>query len=85
MAKEKGLTPLAELIKAKNQPQTNNFSLEKEAQKYLNDEVKTIEEAIAGAGDILAEEIGEKANLRAYLREFILKNGWFTSSVKKRL
>ncbi|AUC59887.1 uncharacterized protein AA637_01415 [Cyanobacterium sp. HL-69] len=83
MAKEKGLTPLAELIKAKNQPQTNNFSLEKEAQKYLNDEVKTIEEAIAGAGDILAEEIGEKANLRAYLREFILKNGWFTSSVKK--
>ncbi|WP_069789235.1 Tex family protein [Cyanobacterium sp. IPPAS B-1200] len=83
MAREKGLTPLAELIKENNKPQTTSFNLEKEAQKYLNDEVKTLEEAITGAGDILAEEIGEKANLRAYLRDFILNDGWFVSQVKK--
>ncbi|MBE9221918.1 RNA-binding transcriptional accessory protein [Cyanobacterium stanieri LEGE 03274] len=83
MAKEKGLTPLIELIKQHNYPQTKSFNLEKEAQKYLNEEVATIEEAIAGAGDILAEEIAEKAQLRAYLRDFILKNGWFASTIKK--
>jgi protein Tex len=82
MAKEKGLTPLAEFIKSLNHPQAKISSLDKEAEKYLSEEVNTIEEALNGARDILAEEIAEKAELRAYLREFISENGAFISHIK---
>jgi uncharacterized protein len=82
IAKEKGLTPLAEFIKNLNHPQAKPSSIEKEAEKYLSEEVKTIEEALNGASDILAEDIAEKAELRAYLREFILENGVFISRIK---
>lgn len=82
MAKEKGLTPLAEFIKSLNHPQAKISSLDKEAEKYLSEEVNTIEEALNGASDILAEEIAEKAELRAYLREFISENGAFISHIK---
>lgn len=83
MAKERGLTPLAEFIKKQNHSQTQSLSLEKEAHKYLNEEVTTLEEALAGAGDIIAEEIAEQAEFRAYVRDFISHNGWFISQVKK--
>jgi uncharacterized protein len=82
MAKEKGLTPLAEFIKSLNHPQAKISSLDKEAEKYLSEEVNTIQEALNGARDILAEEIAEKAELRAYLREFISENGAFISYIK---
>lgn len=82
MAKEKGLTPLAEFIKSVNHPQAKLFSLATEAEKYLSEEVKTIDEALNGAKDIIAEEISEKAQLRTYLREFILDNGIFVSRIK---
>ncbi len=82
IAKEKGLTPLAEFIKNLNHPQAKPSSIEKEAEKYLSEEVKTIEEALNGASDILAEDVAEKAELRAYLREFILENGVFISRIK---
>lgn len=83
MAREKGLTPLAEFIKQQNHPQTKSLSLEKEAQNYIHQEVQTVEEALAGAGDIIAEEIAEQAEFRAYVRDFVLNNGWFISQVKK--
>ncbi len=82
IAKEKGLTPLAEFIKSLNHPQAKFLSLEKEAEKYLIEEVNTIEEALKGASDILAEEVAEKAELRTYLREFIFDNGVFVSRIK---
>lgn len=82
MAKEKGLTPLAELLKSLNQPQAKPLNLDQETEKYLSDEVKSIQEALNGARDILAEEIAEKADLRTYLREFILENGAFVSHIK---
>jgi uncharacterized protein len=82
MAKEKGLTPLAEFIKSLNHPQQKSLSVEKEAEKYLCEAVNSIEEALNGAKDILAEEIAEKAQLRAYLREFISENGAFISHIK---
>ncbi|MGI0480522.1 Tex family protein [Geminocystis sp. CENA526] len=82
MAKEKGLTPLAEFIKSLNHPQAKPVSLDREAQKYLTDEVKSAEDALNGARDILAEEIAENAELRAYVREFILDNGGFASHIK---
>lgn len=83
IAKEKGLTPLAEWIKSLNNPQSQAISLYQEAEKYLSNSVKSSEEALNGAKDIIAEEIAEKAELRAYLKEFILNNGSFTSQIKK--
>ena len=81
-AKEKGLSPLAELIKTLNHPQAKSLSLEKEAEKYLSEEVTTVADALAGAADILAEEVAETAELRAYLRDFLLEKGLFVSRIK---
>lgn len=84
IAKEKGLGALAEFIAALNQPNTKAASLEAEAKKFLSEEkgVKTVEEALQGASDILAEEVAERAEFRAYLREFFLNSGVFVSRIK---
>jgi uncharacterized protein len=84
IAREKGLEPLAEWIKSLNQPQAAATALEPEATKYVSEEkgVKTATEALQGAADILAEEIAEKADLRAYLRDYLIESGLFTSRVK---
>jgi uncharacterized protein len=63
VAKEKGLEPLADLMW--------NVKLadpEAEARKYLNDNVETVEDALAGARDILAERFSESAGVRDSLR-----------------
>jgi protein Tex len=84
IAREKGLDPLAELIRASNTPTAQPVELELEAAKYINEElgVKTVAEALAGASDIIAESTADKANLRAYVREYIQSEGQFTSSIK---
>ncbi len=84
VAREKGLEPLAELIKSLNHKNAAPTSLEAEAAKYVSEDkgVKTPEEALKGASDILAEEVAEKAELRAYLREYLLEEGIFTSRIK---
>lgn len=84
IAREKGLEPLAEFIKSLNDRHAKPASLEDEAAKYISEEkgVKTAEEALKGASDILAEEVSEKAQLRAYLREYLLNEGAFVSQIK---
>jgi len=84
IAREKGLEPLAEFIKSLNRPNITPPSLEVEATRYISAEkgVKTPEEALKGAADILAEEVAEKAELRAYLREYLMDAGVFVSRVK---
>ncbi len=84
IAREKGLEPLAEFIKSLNAKNAAPASLEGEAAKYVSQEkgVKTAEEALKGASDILAEEVAEKAELRAYLREYFLDEGVFISRIK---
>ncbi|HEY9624233.1 MAG TPA: Tex family protein [Crinalium sp.] len=84
IARERGLEPFALWIKALNTPQASPASLEQEAVKYVSDEkgVKTSEDALKGASDILAEEVAEKAELRAYIRDYLVETGVFTSSVK---
>lgn len=72
IAREKGLQPLADLIL--NQ-QRGNQSLEELVQPYLNDEVATIEEALAGAQDIVAEAISEHAEVRGAVRAKAMKWG----------
>jgi len=85
IAREKGLEPLAEFIKSLNNPAAKPASLEQEAAKYISAEkgVKTAEDALKGASDILAEEAAEKAHLRAYLRDYLMQNGVFISRIKE--
>ena len=80
IAKEKGLEPLANVILL----QMTNQPLEKEAEAFLNPEkeVTTVEEAIAGAMDILAESISDEADYRKYIRETTMKAGKITSVAK---
>jgi protein Tex len=84
IAKERGLEPLAELIRSLNLPTAQAVELEVEAAKYINEEkgVKTTAEALAGASDIIAESTADKANLRAYIRDYIQSEGQFTSKIK---
>ena len=73
VAKEKGLEPLALLLFAQN---ADCPSPEDAAQDYLDDEkgVFTVEEALQGASDIIAEIISDDAEIRAMLRELIQAN-----------
>ncbi|MCC5608503.1 RNA-binding transcriptional accessory protein [Nostoc sp. CHAB 5834] len=84
IAREKGLEPLAEFIKSLNVKDAATASLEEEAAKYISEAkgVKTAEEALKGAADILAEEVAEKAELRAYIRDYLLEEGVFVSRIK---
>ncbi|MCC6397993.1 MAG: RNA-binding transcriptional accessory protein [Bacteroidetes bacterium] len=84
VAKEKGLEPLADAIRAANTPAVTEFDLPAAAAPFVSEEkgVPTIEDALAGAGDILAEEIAENAAHRGHLRTYLYENGTFTSDVK---
>ena len=84
IAREKGLEPLAEFIKSLNIKNAAIVSLDEEAAKYISETqgVKTAEEALKGAADILAEEVAEKAELRAYIRDYLLEEGVFVSRIK---
>jgi uncharacterized protein len=84
IAREKGLEPLAALIKALNTPTAASNDLVAEAAKYVSEAkgVATAEDALKGASDILAEEVAEKANLRAYLREYLMTAGVLISKMK---
>ncbi|NDJ23764.1 S1 RNA-binding domain-containing protein [Nostoc sp. B(2019)] len=84
IAREKGLEPLAELIKSLNAKNAVSASLTEEAAKYISEAqgVKTADEALKGSADILAEEVAEKAELRAYIREYLLDEGVFVSRIK---
>ncbi len=80
IAKEKGLDGLAEIIKA----QETDRPISELAVSYLSDEkeVNTVDEAIAGAMDILAEEVSDQAEFRSYIRETTMKEGKLTSLAK---
>ncbi len=80
IAKEKGLEPLANTIML----QMLNTPLEKEAEQYVDHEknVNTVEEAVAGAKDIIAEAISDEADYRTRIRELTMKKGRITSTAK---
>ena len=84
IAREKGLVPLADWIESNNKPQVSNVSLTSEANKYVDadKEIENAEQASSGAADILAEQIADRAEIRAYLREYLFKQGVFVSQVK---
>ncbi len=80
IAKEKGLEGLAALILA----QDTGEPLEQAAKVYLSEEkeVRTVEEAIAGAMDIIAEDISDEAEHRSYIRDVTTKEGTLVSVAK---
>lgn len=84
MAKEKGLESLAQQIEASNQS-GQRLNLPQVAQGFVNAEkgVATVEEALQGAADILAEQVAERADLRRYVRDQLLKQGQISASIKK--
>ena len=73
MAIEKGLKPLAELILSGE----FNGDIVEEANKYINEEkgVKSEEEALQGAMDIISEIISDNADYRKWIRNFVQKDG----------
>ncbi|WP_295672715.1 Tex family protein [uncultured Mucilaginibacter sp.] len=77
-AREKGLQPLADLLM-----EQKRIDVEAEAAKYIDEEkgVKSQEEALAGARDILAEFISENAEVRTQMRSLFIEKGVFQSKV----
>ncbi|MDO4620429.1 MAG: Tex family protein [Lachnospiraceae bacterium] len=82
IAKEKGLEPLAELLLK----QANDPNPEEEAKAYLNADlgVETVEDALAGASDIIAERIADEASFRTWIRNRTRAYGILTSKAKKK-
>src|SRR5690606_10024736 len=78
MAREKGLQPLADKLLSQEK-----MDVQDEAQAFIDEEkgVKTVEEALAGARDIIAEQIAEDAEVRAITRKIFLEKGSFISLV----
>ena len=79
VAKEKGLEPLAELLFAQGQNLPDIYGL---AEVYIDAEkgVETVEDALAGASDIIAEKISDDADIRGKLRERVQFRGGLLSS-----
>ena len=79
MAREKGLEPLAELIFL----QQARIDVKAKAEPFLNDDVKNIEAAIAGASDIIAEWITENEEARNGIRNVFQRGAHIVSKVVK--
>ncbi len=82
IAREKGLEQLAEYIKGQDAKE----DVLVEAEKYVSDEegkeVKSAQEAIAGALDIIAEQISDVADYRTYIRDITFKEGKLVAAAK---
>lgn len=73
-----GLEPLAKIIMSF----PPNFN-EESVKKFLNENVKTVEDAITGAKYIIAEWISDNAYYRKWIRSYYFKNATITSKLKK--
>lgn len=82
IAKEKGLEPLAALIRL----QMTNQDLLLDAKAFVSSEkeVESPQKALSYAMDILAEEISEEASYRTYIRDLTYKKGRILSSLKDK-
>ncbi len=79
VAIKNGLEPLSQYILSL--PEKDE--LDKEAEKYLNENVKTVEDAVQGAKDIIAENVSDNAKLRWKFKDLIVKAGSIVTSLKK--
>ena len=74
-----GLEPLAKIIMSF----PLNVTLEDLTKKFLNDNVKTIDDAITGASYIIAEWISDNASYRKWIRRFTFNEGVLKTKIKK--
>ena len=74
-----GLEPLAKMMMSF----PINGNLDDMASKFVNDKVKSIEDAITGAKYIIAEWISDNASYRKWIRSYFYKNGIIISKLKK--
>lgn len=81
-AREKGLEPLAQFLQAQRQ----GSSLEQEAQKFIDPKkgVEDAAQAIAGAQDILAEQLSDSPQVRARLRDYLQKNARILTTISTK-
>ncbi|WP_054743469.1 Tex family protein [Cellulosilyticum ruminicola] len=79
IAKEKGLEPLAVILKEQKEQ-----DIVKAAQAFVNEEkgVKSLQEALNGAKDILAEEVSDNAKFRGYIRKLTFNKGLIITKAK---
>jgi uncharacterized protein len=77
-AKENGLEPLAVLLLEQKE-----IDIHAEAANYINEKIKTADEALQGARDIIAEQVNEDVNIRAKLRRFFEEKSMVKSSLLK--
>jgi len=81
VARDKGLEPLANYIL--EQRDAYDVAIDEYAKEFISaeegKEVKSAEDALAGASDIIAEDISNNAEIRKLLREFTMKNGSLTT------
>lgn len=78
VAKDKGLEPLAKMMMAQNLN-----SLEETSERFLNDKVQTIEEALSGTRDIIAEWLNENEYIRRNIRWMFEKGAIISSKLIK--
>ncbi|MEA1874577.1 MAG: Tex family protein [Bacteroidota bacterium] len=81
IAKSKGLEPLAKILMAQR-----DIDFESRTYQFLNDEVESVEEALQGARDIIAEWVSESAHARNAMRRLFQRYGVITSrQIKKKV
>lgn len=82
VAKEKGLEPLSEALIN----QDNKVSIEKIAKKFIDPEkgVETVEDAIAGAKDIIAENISDNPTYRKEIKRYCYRDGVIATEVNEK-
>lgn len=78
IAREQGLGGLAQWLQEPGQ-ETDIIS---EAEKYLSEEILDAEAALAGAHEIMAEEVSDMANFRSFIRKYTNYNGWLETTIK---
>ena len=82
VAKEKGLEPLSEALIN----QDNKVSIEEIAKKFIDPEkgVETVEDAIAGAKDIIAENISDNPTYRKEIKRYCYRDGVIATEVNEK-
>ncbi|MDB1685705.1 Tex family protein [Enterococcus durans] len=81
IAKEKGLEPFAQWLL-----QFTQGDIREEAKKYLSEEkeVQSVEEALQGAHEIIAEQVSDDTKFRTWIRSYTYNKGLYVSAVKKK-
>lgn len=81
IAIEQGLQPLADYIL---NPQTDQGDIVSYAGQFVTEDVESPEAALAGAHEILAQDVSDRANFREFIRKYTRYNGLLVSSVKSQ-